>query len=88
LSADSGAVLDADFFAQQLDLLLEPLDLGPETEAGIEALSGPAKGGDQGEIGKGDGVHGCRANATRPAPGKRKRSCDAGHGRPPEETQR
>ena len=80
-------ILDAGLFAQQLNLLLEPLDFGPEAEARIEALAGPAQGGGQGEIGEGDGVHDCRSDAARPASGKREGMCDTGHGQPPEEMQ-
>ena len=52
-------VLDADLLTQERDFVPEPLDLGPEPEARVEALGGPTEGGGQGEIGKGDGVHCC-----------------------------
>jgi len=73
-------ILDADLFTQKLDLLPEALEFRPEAEAGIEALSGPAEGGGQGEVGEGDGVHSRRADATWPASGKRKGTSDTGHG--------
>ncbi len=81
------SILDADLFAQQLNFTLEPLEFRPEAEAGIEALSGPAEGGGQGEFCERDGLHGRRADATGPASGKRKRTCDTGHGQPPREWQ-
>jgi len=80
-------VLDADLLPQKRDFVPEALKLGPEAKAGVEALSGPAEGGSQGEIGEGDGVHSRRADATRPASGKRKGTGDAGHGQPPREWQ-
>jgi len=48
-------VLEAALFTQKRDLVPEPLEFRPE--AAVEALSGPAEGGGQSEIGEGDGVH-------------------------------
>src|SRR5207245_3867471 len=58
---------NAGLLAQQLDLLLEPLELGPEQEARIEALRGPAERGGQRAVGEGDGVRGCRTDTAGPA---------------------
>ena len=83
----AGAVLDADLLTQKRDLVPEALKLGPEAKAGVEALSGPAKSGGQGDVGEGDGVHSRRTNATGPASGKRKGTGDTGDGQPPREWQ-
>src|SRR5947209_9972016 len=85
---EHAGVLDADLLTQKRNLEPEALKLGPEAEARIDALSGPAKGGGQGEVGEGDGVHSRRADATGPASGKRKGTGDTSHGQPPEETHR
>ncbi len=55
-------VLDADLLRQERDFVLEALNLGPEAE--VEALGRPDEGCGQGEIGKGNGVHSCRADAA------------------------
>ncbi len=80
-------VLDADLLPEKRHFALEALDLGPEVKAGVEALSGPAKSGGQGDVGEGDGVHSRRTNATGPASGKRKGTGDTGDGQPPREWQ-
>ncbi len=60
----------------------EALEFRSESEAGVQALAGPAEGGGQSEFGDGDGMHGRRADVTGPASGEREGMGlrDSGHG--------
>jgi len=50
------SVLDAEFLAEQLGLLLELVVVGCQSDAGIDAVGGPASGASDGVVGQGNDV--------------------------------
>jgi hypothetical protein len=78
-------ILDAAFFSQQENLLLQAVGFGLAPELGVHAIGGPASGQRQKSAGKGDDLDDRRADTTGPGAGQGKeaRRWDAGHGQPP-----
>ena len=67
-------VLDADLFAEQLDLLLEPILFGRQPHAGVDAVGCPAAGAGRGELRQRDDVEHGGAKRIAPAARQRNRS--------------
>jgi hypothetical protein len=50
------SVLDAEFLAEQLVVLLEPVVVGCQSDAGVDAVGGPAASSHDGAVGQGNDV--------------------------------
>ena len=59
-------VLDADFLAEQLGFLLELVVLNRQSDAGVDAVGGPAASGYDGVVGQRDDVQNGRFDVLGP----------------------
>jgi hypothetical protein len=61
------SVLDPEFLAEQLDLLLELVVLGRQADACVDAVGSPAAGRHDSEVGQGDDVENGRLDVLGPS---------------------
>jgi hypothetical protein len=80
------SILDADFFSEEVDFLLQPILFRLLSKLGAQALGSPAMGMSQRDSGERDNLDNRRADPRRPVSGQRKRTelRGAEHDQPPE----